>query len=1027
MGIFNNYCKNFFFTFTFILIFTFLLQGQNLRSYFQQEVNYTINVRLDDVHHFLHGDISIEYANNSPDTLHYVMFHLWPNAYKDNFTAFAKQFLENGSTKFYYAPDSIRGFIDSLNIQMNGLKTIMQYDSINPDIAKVNLPVPLYPGKKAIFYTPFRVKIPFTFSRLGHVKQQYQISQWYPKPAVYDQYGWHAIPYLDQGEFYSEFGSFDVHITLPKNYVVGATGVLQNESEKEWLNKKAEEGASKYPVNYSPAVSKKNQTTPFPSSDAETKTLHYVAGRVHDFAWFADKRYEVMKSSVRLPHTNHEVTTWSLFLPEDASSWSKATLFADSGLWYYSKWIGDYPYPQATVVDGALSAGGGMEYPMITVISAGGSKKQLDEVIAHELGHNWFFAVLAFNEREHPWMDEGINSYYENRYIETRYPTDELLPHEKLVTNLFDLHYPHHYEFYLSYLYFAKQHNDQVMDQNATQFTELNYAVIAYAKTAEEFRYLQSYLGAVEYDSIMQIFFSEWKFRHPYPEDLKNVFEENTNKELDWFFKQIIPTTDYLDYKLKKEDVGLKIGESQYAQIKVKNNARVKGPYSIAAYKDRKKVRELWYGGFNGEMSVLFPEGDYDYFKLDADGNLPETNRRNNFLKRKGLLKKMEPLKLQWLGSVDNPDRTQIFYTPIIGGNYYDGFTPGLALYNSVFFPKKVNFVLVPQYGLHSGNFVGIANINIPFYFQNSFLHSVTFSSTAKSYTYATTSNFGDTAEVGLRFMRWAQHLSFDLKKKNPRSSVDQKFDFKNIFLRAQQPGFNGIHDEDRLFNLLSYSYNERRVINPFYFTATAEMGNISHSDYAKLYLGGRYIISYPKKKRGMEIRLFTGFFLQKPKNNLYDFRLSATTGLDDYRFDEIFKGRSEHAGFYSQQISIADDGGFKMRTDGVQPRIGESNSWILSLNLKAPLPFFSPLFVFADGGFAPNDNHYDVFQYDAGAGLTLVPNVVEIYLPLFFSSDIKKNLTTTDFYNKWYERITFTFNIDRLNPFELIRNFRLN
>jgi aminopeptidase N len=227
------------------------------------------------------------------------------------------------------------------------------------------------------------------------------------------------------------------------------------------------------------------------------------------------------------------------------------------------------------------------------------------------------------------------------------------------------------------------------MDLNAALFAQDIYGAVVYSKTAEVFRYLESYLGTAKYDSIMQQFFMEWKFKHPYPEDLENIFEENTNKELDWFFKQIIPTTDYLDYTLKKEDVGVKIGESQYTQINVKNNAEVKGPYSIAAYKDDKKVKELWYGGFNGKMDVLFPEGNYDYFKLDADGNLPETNRNNNFLKRKGLLKKTEPLRLQWLGSIDNPNRTQLFFTPLIGANYYDGFTPGLALYNSVLFPKK--------------------------------------------------------------------------------------------------------------------------------------------------------------------------------------------------------------------------------------------------------------------------------------------------------------------------------------------------
>ncbi len=359
-------------------------------------------------------------------------------------------------------------------------------------------------------------------------------------------------------------------------------------SKSGWI-KKADEAAIKYSSGHSNIRSKKNATRT-PRSDVETKTLHYIAEHVHDFAWFADKRYEVMKSSVKLPNTNREVTTWSLFLPENAALWMNAVAFADSGLWYYSKWVGDYPYPQATVVDGSLGAGGGMEYPMITVISENNSSQQLDEVIAHELGHNWFYGALAFNEREHPWMDEGINTYYQNRYTETRYPTWELLNGVPTsFSKLFDLQYPHHYENYLGYLFLARQHNDQAMDENAALFTKLNYAAVVYGKTSEVFRYLETYLGTVKYDSIMQQFFSDWKFKHPYPDDLKAAFVKNTNKELDWVFNQLIPTTDYLDYKLQKEDVENKIGEKVYAQVKVKNKAEVKGPYSLLLTKMKRR------------------------------------------------------------------------------------------------------------------------------------------------------------------------------------------------------------------------------------------------------------------------------------------------------------------------------------------------------------------------------------------------------------------------------------------------------
>jgi hypothetical protein len=236
---------------------------------------------------------------------------------------------------------------------------------------------------------------------------------------------------------------------------------------------------------------------------------------------------------------------------------------------------------------------------------------------------------------------------------------------------------------------------------------------------------------------------------------------------------------------------------------------------------------------------------------------------------------------------------------------------------------------------------------------------------------------------------------------------------------------------EKQMFNIVSYEYDDRRVINPFNFTATTEFGNTEFDDFVKVFAEGNFTVTYPRKKTGLGIRVFGGVALNEPTSSVYKFRLSATTGMDDYRFDDVFFGRSEEQGLLAHQVTIGDDGGFKMKTNGVFPRIGETPNWILSVNLKIPMPFFTPVFAFADAGITSIDESstliiYDAFQYDAGVGFTLVPKIVDVYLPLFFSGDIRNNLLTTDFYEHWYQRITFTFNIDRLNPFAVIRNFEL-
>ena len=231
-----------------LLILLFLISNPKYsftQEYWQQEVNYRMDVRLDDEHHMLHATQEFEYINHSPDTLLELYIHIWPNAYSSGQSELSKQLASNGNNTLLYSSEEDRGYIDSLTFKVNGeFVEHVVYDQ-KIDIVKLKLPSSLLPGASINVSTPFRVKLPSgRISRLGHIGQSYQITQWYPKPAVYDKNGWNPMPYLNQGEFYSEFGSFDVSITLPANYVVGSTGDLQNASEIKFMNELAEKTAS---------------------------------------------------------------------------------------------------------------------------------------------------------------------------------------------------------------------------------------------------------------------------------------------------------------------------------------------------------------------------------------------------------------------------------------------------------------------------------------------------------------------------------------------------------------------------------------------------------------------------------------------------------------------------------------------------------------------------------------------------------------------------------------------------------------
>ena len=219
----------------FISIFFISIISAQESDYFQQVVDYDIEVTLNDKDHTLSAYEKLNYLNNSPDTLSFIWFHIWPNAYKNDSTAFAKQ--KGSESKFARADSAKRGFIDSLDFSVDGKKVNWESHPEWIDVVKIKLNTPLNPGESVQIETPFFVKIPNQFSRLGHTGKHYEMTQWYPKPAVYDRKGWHPMPYLNQGEFYSEFGSFDVKITLPKDYRIMATGdLVDGEAEYAWLD-----------------------------------------------------------------------------------------------------------------------------------------------------------------------------------------------------------------------------------------------------------------------------------------------------------------------------------------------------------------------------------------------------------------------------------------------------------------------------------------------------------------------------------------------------------------------------------------------------------------------------------------------------------------------------------------------------------------------------------------------------------------------------------------------------------------------
>ena len=521
-----------------ILLFTHAIYfvSAQTTTYWQQRVNYDINISLNDADNTLHGYEKVEYVNNSPDTLNYIWFHIWPNAYKDETSAFYKQIGILNGRKDKLRKFKERGYIDSLAFKADGETVRFENHPQYNDVIKLMLIKPLYPGGRVTITTPFFVKIPSYISRLGHEGQSYMITQWYPKPAVYDKEGWHPIPYLDMGEFYSEYGSFNVNIRLPSAYVVGATGLLQTTSERDLYQSIGRR-------NKQLIVSNENNQTPqkiksalnyYQATTNGIKTLSWHADSVHDFAWFADKQFIINYDTVQL--ASGRVIDAYTFYHASAKEWYNSEDFVEDVVRHYSAWIGEYDYPAVNAVQGPVNASsGGMEYPMITLITdPDADNKKLDGLIAHEVGHNWFYAMLGTNERDHPWMDEGINTYYEFKYEGEKY-------HSNLV---FGNAIPRSVQDLDDAGFFAAIYNalnqipmpESVETPSESFADDEEYGKVVYLKTAIWMYAAELSLGTDELQKAMQGYFKEWKFRHPYPADMKASMEQSNGTALDDLF-----------------------------------------------------------------------------------------------------------------------------------------------------------------------------------------------------------------------------------------------------------------------------------------------------------------------------------------------------------------------------------------------------------------------------------------------------------------------------------------------------------
>ena len=484
-------------------------------SYWQQQVDYKMNVDVDVKNFQYKGTQELKYTNNSPDTLNKVFYHLYFNAFQPGSEMDVR-------SRTIADPDSrVMDRISKLSPSEIGYikPTLFTQDgvaanyTIRGTVMQVMLNKPILPGESTLFNMEWDAQVPLQIRSSGRDSSEgvaLTMTQWYPKLAEYDFEGWHADPYIAR-EFHGVWGDFDVTITIDADYTIGGTGYLQNPAEvghgytepgQKWMKPKK----GKY-------------------------TWHFLAPDVHDFAWAADDEY------IHDTYPGPNGVKLHFFYkndPEIAENWKNLQPKTAALMEFFNEQIGEYPYEQYSVIQGG---DGGMEYAMSTMITGKREFGSLVGVTAHELAHSWFQFVLATNESKHEWMDEGFTSYISDEAM--NYVMEENKPNP-------------HAGSYRSYFYMATSGAEQPLSTHADRYaSNRSYGINAYSKGSVFLTQLGYIIGPENLSKTLKRYYSDFKFKHPTPNDFIRTAEKVSGFELDWYLTDWAQTTNTIDYGIK--------------------------------------------------------------------------------------------------------------------------------------------------------------------------------------------------------------------------------------------------------------------------------------------------------------------------------------------------------------------------------------------------------------------------------------------------------------------------------------------
>ena len=585
-------------------------QVNTQKTYWQQHVDYTMDIDMNVNNYQYKGKQTLVYTNNSPDDLKKVFYHLYFNAFQPGSQMDVRSLnIKDPSKKIgdrisKLKPDEI-GYIKVNALKQNGVA--VSHETVGT-ILEVTLNQPIKSGESVTLEMDFDAQVPIQIRRSGRNSKEgvaLSMSQWYPKLAEYDFQGWHTPPYIAR-EFHGVWGDFDVTIHIDKNYTVGGTGYLQNPQE----------------IGHG----YEDKTKPLNLPNTEKLSWHFKAPNVHDFMWAADPEYNhdvlKMENGIDL-HFLYKKTLDEKYL----KNWKELQPKTAELMTYFSENVGQYPYKQYSVIQGG---DGGMEYAMSTLITGKRKFGSLFGVTAHEMAHTWFQFLLASNESLHPWMDEGFTTYISGK------ASNEILKRGLANPSAGS---------YRGYRRLVKAGNEESLSTHADRYhTNRAYSTGSYSKGNIFLSQLEYVIGSDNVAKGLKKYFTDFSFKHPAPNDIKRSMEKVSGIHLDWYLNEWTQTTHTVDYGVKSVDAKT-VTLERIGQMPMPIDVEV--TYTDGSKESFNIALEMMRGNKPTSATILkdwgwaYPTYSFEAAKpvksviIDKSGLMADINLKNNSLKVK--------------------------------------------------------------------------------------------------------------------------------------------------------------------------------------------------------------------------------------------------------------------------------------------------------------------------------------------------------------------------------------------------------